>query len=201
MAANALIEIRKVMRSIVRRVFLEDNEGVGRGTLLAFAWAVLDHAVGPKSRGAATVKINRFLAAKLDEVGGMFGEGHADRNVALTAIDHDEKQAFIIPTDGGAGMAEFEKAAPFRGLAIFNKSRTATQGDIHAGEIGGGFEDDFESGASAEFWRRSTSGAEGQHDGVAGEGGVAGGMDFANARGIGQAGSEWKPGASVGALQ
>ena len=69
---------------------------------MAFGGAVHDIAEDPQGGGATAVEVHGFLAAQPRHVGGQFREGHADRQVRLTAVHHHEVPDFSPRIDSSA---------------------------------------------------------------------------------------------------
>lgn len=120
-------------------LFAEDDEAVGDGTFVAVAGAVHDLAVEPEGGGAAAVEIDRLGAAELDEVGGEFGKGHADGEVALPSVHFEQVEEIFVPAEGGARMAR-KRGGQLGHLAAADEGGAAADGRLHAGEVrdGGG---------------------------------------------------------------
>ena len=114
---------------------LDEDESVGHGTLVAVAGAIQDVAVQPECGGAAAVKVDRLLAAELDHIRCQFLKAHADGQLRLSAIDHNEEVEFVVPSDCGARMAR-GRAVKIQHLAVSHQCRTAADGSFDSTQIG-----------------------------------------------------------------
>src|SRR6185437_13436323 len=97
--------------------FLDQDQGIGAGPLLALAGAVPHGSQGPESGRAASVKIQGLFTPQLDEVISQFRESHAERQVALPAVYLDHEDEILVPTQGRARMPDMQKTGPLHGFA------------------------------------------------------------------------------------